>query len=118
MSETFTRRGSVEDYRKHKCSCCGLPLLMPCPYCKLPLDLSLAAPDDRMGWSPERVPGLDISCLFLHNNHKILRMGMERRQGKMETEETEETWSIYAKKEWWEDVRGRTGSTGADDPSG
>jgi len=45
-------------------------------------------------------------------------MGMERRSGKMVTEEPEETWSIHVKKEWWEDIRGRTGSTGADDPSG
>ena len=107
MSETFTRRGSVEDYRKHKCSCCGLPLLMPCPYCKLPLDLSLAAPDNRMGWSPESVTGLDISCLVLHTNHTILRMGMERRQGKMATEETTETWSMRVSElpttstDWW-----------------
>jgi len=118
MSETFIRRAKVSDYRKHKCSCCGLPLLMPCPYCKLPLDLSLAPADDRMGWNPERVTGLDLSCLFLHNNHKILRMAMDRRQGKITAEEPVSYWAVSEKKEWWEDVRGRTGSTGADDPSG
>ena len=112
MSETFTRRAKVSDYRKHKCSCCGLPLLMPCPYCKLPLDLSLAPPDDRMGWSPERVTGLDLSCLFLHNNHRILRMAMDRRSGRMVAEEPEDLFSIYAKKEWWEDIRGAKGIDG------
>ena len=107
MSETFTRRAKVSDYRKHKCSCCGLPLLMPCPYCKLPLDRRLAPPDDRMGWSPERVTGLDLSCLFLHKNHRILRMAMERRSGRGKAQETETSWSINEKPEWWEDIRGR-----------
>ena len=107
MSETSTRRGKLQDYRRHKCVCCGLPLLMPCPYCKLPLDLSLAPPDDLMGWGPERITGTDLSCLFLHNNHKILRMAMELRSGKRITEEPETSWSSQEKPEWWEDVRGQ-----------
>ena len=112
MSETFIRRDKLQDHRRHKCACCGLPLLMPCPYCKLPLDLSLAPPDDLMGWGPERITGLDLSCLFLHNNHKILRMAMERRSGRGITQETETNWSIHEKPEWWEDIRGRKGIDG------